>query len=244
VRTEGLISINSSGIEAVPLKKKSAGLAWLLSMIVPGAGHFYCGTKVRGALVLGFSFVAMLVFLKSIGGVAAGAADSAALASVAFIFLPIFYVFGFLDAYFTAREINRGIDPALVDNPRVACILNLLTGGWGYFYLGERVKGVCVFIAVGLGQRVVPALLGGRAEVEALVSVVALLVSAATAADAYRIARRSFEAQIAGIELTAETPPSRLLAPVPLGIAGVIVGLLSLMLLAGAVAAALGVGRA
>jgi len=49
--------------------------------------------------------------------------------------------FAFLDAYFTALEINSGAGE-LIDavNPRVAVVLNLLTAGLGYFYLGERTK--------------------------------------------------------------------------------------------------------
>jgi hypothetical protein len=54
----------------------------------------------------------------------------------------VLYVFSFLDAYYVAREINAGMD-SLVDsnNPRVATTLNLLTNGFGYWYLGERTKG-------------------------------------------------------------------------------------------------------
>ena len=55
-----------------------------------------------------------------------------------------------------ALEINRGKEPGPYQNPRVAAVLNLLTHGFGYFYLGERGKGLLVF----LGLRFVAAALG------------------------------------------------------------------------------------
>ena len=58
--------------------------AWLLSMMVPGLGHLYCGMKLRGALVLSFSLagmwafwssIATLVALLELAGLAAAALD-------------------------------------------------------------------------------------------------------------------------------------------------------------------------
>ena len=57
------------------------------------------------------------------------------------------WIFSFLDAYFTAAEINAGQDAQVdVQNPRVAVVLNLLTAGFGYFYLGERTKGLAILV--------------------------------------------------------------------------------------------------
>jgi len=244
MKTDGLISLTGQAAEFAPVKKKSAGLAWLLSMVLPGLGHFYCGLKLRGALVMGFSVAGMAVFWTSIAAQAAGRGSDQTVFGVAFLILPVLYVFGFLDAYFTAREINRGIDPTLVDNPRVASVLNLMTKGLGYFYLGERVKGLVVFFVLGFAQVVLPVMLGGGPILTNMVSLVAILLSVAMAIDAYRIGRRSFEAQIAGMDLHAEAPPSRLPAVVPLIAGGIVIGLLFLLIAAGMVAAALGGGRA
>ena len=123
-------------------------------------------------------------------------------------------------------------------------MLNLMTRGLGYFYLGERVKGLVVFVGVGLAQMLIPMMLGGAQTMVKAVSLVALLLSVAMAIDAYRIGRRSFEAQIAGMDLHAEAPPSRLPVAVPLIAGGIVIGLLVLIIAAGMVAAALGGGRA
>jgi hypothetical protein len=46
-------------------RHKSAGLAFLLSLIVPGAGQLYCGKSFRGGLTLGFSFLGLvLAFMR------------------------------------------------------------------------------------------------------------------------------------------------------------------------------------
>lgn len=45
---------------------------------------------------------------------------------------------------------TAGIDPFIAESPRVAAILNLLTRGFGYFYLGQRAAGFAVFIGFGI----------------------------------------------------------------------------------------------
>jgi hypothetical protein len=213
-------------------------------MVLPGLGHFYCGLRLRGALVMGFSVAGMAVFWRSIAAQAAGRGSDQTVLGAAFLILPVLYVFGFLDAYFTAREINRGIDPTLVDNPRVASVLNLMTRGFGYFYLGERVKGLVVFVGLGLAQMLMPIMLGGGPTVTNAVSFAAMALSFAMGIDAYRIGRRSFEAQVVGMDLHAEAPPSRLPVVVPLIAGGIVIGLLVLIIVAGMVATALGRGQA
>lgn len=244
MKTDDLISLASQAAEFGPVKRKSAGLAWLLSMVLPGLGHFYCGLKLRGALVMGFSVAGMAVFQTSIAAQAAGGGSDHALIGLALLIIPVLYVFGFVDAYFTAREINRGIDPTLVDNPRVASVLNLLTRGFGYFYLGERVKGLVVFVGVGLAQMLTPMLLGGGSTVTNAVSLAAMGLSIVMGIDAYRLGRRSFEQQISGMDQRAETPPSRLPAVVPVVAGGIVIGLLVLIIVVGIVARVADVGQA
>jgi hypothetical protein len=228
-----VISLSAAAAPAPAPKRKSAGLAWLLSMILPGLGHLYCGLKLRGGLVMGLSVAGMAVFWKSAAALAAGDRSQEWLMGLAIVYLPVLYLFGFLDAYFTAREINRGIDPALVDNPRVACTLNILTSGFGYFYLGERVKGIAVFVTMSFAQFALPALLGGSPAVVTASSLAAVVVAVALAADGYRIGRRSFNAQVAGLDLVADANPSHLPAAVPLAVGGAIAALFALILLAG-----------
>lgn len=243
MNTDDLISLTGPAAEIAPVRRKSAGLAWVLSMMLPGLGHLYCGVKLRGALVMGFSIAGMAVLLTSIAAQTAGRGSDQTALGAAFLVLPVLYVFGFLDAYFTAREINRGIDPTLVDNPRVASVLNLMTRGFGYFYLGERVKGLAVFVGLGLAQMLLPLALGGGPTVTNAVSLAAMALSLAIGIDAYRIGRRSFESQIADMDLHAEAPPSRLPVVVPLIAGGILIGLLVLTIVAGMVATALGGGQ-
>ncbi len=238
-----VISLYATAAPAPVPKRKSAGLAWLLSMVLPGLGHFYCGLKLRGALVMGFSVAGMAAFWMSIAAQATGRGFDQNVLGAAFLVLPVLYVFGFLDAYFTAREINRGIDPTLVDNPRVASVLNLMTRGLGYFYLGERVKGLVVFFVLGFAQVALPVMLGGGPTLTTVVSLVAILLSVAMTIDAYRIGRRSFNAQVAGLDLVADANPSHLPAAVPLAVGGAIAALFALILLAGMVATALAGGQ-
>jgi TM2 domain-containing membrane protein YozV len=219
MNTADLISIRVSDEPVPPPRQKSAGLAWLLSMVVPGAGHFYCGMALRGGVVLGFSVLGMAFLVGAIAQAARGGKPEEVTLGVAILGLPLLYIFGFLDAYFTAREISRGIDPSLVDNPRVACVLNLLTRGFGYFYLGERVKGIIVFVAIGVATTLMPMIVGGGPRAMGVLSVVTYAVLIVIGIDAYRIGERSFNAQVAGLELPPEPPPSHLPAVVPLMVA-------------------------
>ena len=245
MNSHDVIGIRGPAAEFATVKRKSAGLAWLLSMVLPGLGHVYCGLKLRGGLVMGFSLAGMWALVASFAAQLSGRASAdPSVWGAALLVLPVLYVFGFIDAYFTAREINRGIDASLVDNPRVAAVLNLLTRGFGYFYLGERVKGLVVFFVLGFAQMFLPALFGAGSTAANAVSLVAILLSIAMAIDAYRIGRRSFEAQTEGMDLAATGPPSRLPAAIPLVAGGVIIGLLAVLLLAGMVVAALGIGQA
>jgi TM2 domain-containing membrane protein YozV len=82
-------------------RHKSAGLALLLSLILPGAGQLYCGKSFRGGLTLGFSLVGMvLCFMR----------QQPTLQGEGILLVVVLWVFSFLDAYFTATEINSAQD--------------------------------------------------------------------------------------------------------------------------------------
>jgi hypothetical protein len=229
-----LISVaDAIATEPRPLTRKSAGLAWLMSLAVPGAGHFYVGLWVRGLLLLLPSIAGWALLVV---GLRSGGEASQAVVGTFLMMLPLLWVFGFFDAYLTVVERNRGIDPALVDNPRVAAMLNLLTSGFGYFYLGERTKGVVVFVVFGLLRRVEAVLQGPGGT---LLSTALLAAAVYLATDAYRLGRRSFDAQIASMDLPATPPPSRVPPAVPIAAAALVLLALALFLAAGFLMSAL-----
>lgn len=117
----------------------------------------------------------------------AGADGLAMLWGVLFRIAVFLYVFAFPDAYFTAREMTAGTDAFIAENPRVAAILNLLTHGFGYFYLGQRAAGFAVFIGLGILQQMILSSIKGDKEGGALFME---LILAGMAVHAYRIARK------------------------------------------------------
>jgi TM2 domain-containing membrane protein YozV len=142
-----------------------------MSLVFPGSGQIYCGKKQRGVPTF-------VIFLLAAFGVVALNTESVLWGVSLRCFLAI-YAFSFLDAYYTALEVNAEKDPPPYQNPRVAAALNLLTNGFGYFYLGERVKGLIVFMVM----RLLGFALGS---VQWLWEIIILCL----AADAYRIGRR------------------------------------------------------
>ncbi len=150
--------------------RKSPGIAWLISLFVPGSGQIYCGKSLRG--------ISTLVFSLLMAGGCLFLNPNSQWWGVSLRALIVLYGFSFLDAYYTAREFNSGKDPAPYQNPRVAAVLNLLTNGFGYFYLGQRAKGLIVFV----GMRVLGGLLAG-------IPWVWELILMAISVDAYRIGR-------------------------------------------------------
>jgi hypothetical protein len=131
------------------------------------------------------------------------------------------YVFAFLDAYFTAREMTAGTDAFISENPRVAAILNLLTRGFGYFYLGQRTAGFAVFIGLGFLQQII--LTGmkgvGKGE-EGGGALVMELLLAGLAIHAYQIGRKSEEEILATIQPAPQSTSIGGLPPaVPIGLA-------------------------
>lgn len=193
-------------------RHKSAGLALLLSLILPGAGQLYCGKSFRGGVTLCFSLVgAVLCFMRQQPNVQ----------GTGVLLVVVLWVFSFLDAYFTATEINSAED-AQVDaqNPRVAVTLNLLTAGFGYFYLGERAKGMAFFVGTQIVRFGVPRMTGYKG---GLVSVVLVAVQVMMGVDAYFIARRQLkEALGPPPEQPVPITTSRVPAFVPIGLACII----------------------
>jgi len=160
---------------------KSAGRAFVLSLLVPGAGQFYCGKTGRGWITLGFWLLGLICAFSTREGVK----------GTGIMLVTVLWIFSFLDAYFTAIEINRGQDVQVdVQNPRVAVTLNLLTAGFGYFYLGERTKGTVIFVVTQVLRFGLPRLTGYAGGV---VSLALLVVQMLMGADAYRIARTQLQ---------------------------------------------------
>lgn len=180
---------------------KNPAIAFLLSLVVPGAGQIYCGKTSRGVWTLAIFFpgLAATVYLTS----QLGHPALASLWGITFRVTLFLYIFGFLDAFFTAREMTAGTDAFIAESPRVAAILNLLTRGFGYFYLGKRKLGFLIFIALAVFQGSVmqemnmdESSVGGGSVLE--------LVQIGLAADAYRIAREREKQILATIQLSSQ----------------------------------------
>ncbi len=222
------------GSAPTPVKTKSPGLAFLFSLVLPGAGQLYCGKHVRGGWTLFFSVVSLIGtgFLLSIEG-----SETEAILGI-FLRTGIFlYVFAFLDAFFTAREINDGTDIHIVENPRVAAILNLVTRGFGYFYIGEKKKGVIIFILMGILSRVSMRMDDSTLAIG--LEIVLEVIMAALAADAYRLASKLNQERMAAQPSWQQPlqPETGLPSAVPLAFGGLFAlsyaGLLTLGLLYG-----------
>jgi hypothetical protein len=190
---------------------KSAGLAFAMSLLVPGSGQIYCGKTARGAVTLGFTLLGLVLCL----------AGDPNMRGVGITLVLVLWIFSFLDAYFTAGEINAGEDAQVdVQNPRVAVTLNLLTAGFGYFYLGERTKGLAIFVGMQVARFTLPRVAGYFG---GIITLVLLLLQVLMAADAYRIARAQLkEALGPRPEGSAAPTPSRLPAFVPIALACVV----------------------
>jgi TM2 domain-containing membrane protein YozV len=222
------IGLSLGGSTYVPASKptfaaqpvpRNAALAFSLSLLLPGLGQFYCRKNSRGAWTLGFfliSFSLTIWLTPMLGGEAAAAI---ALGWGVLLRVAVFlYGFAFLDAYFTAREMTAGTDPFIAESPRIAAILNLLTRGFGYFYLGQRAAGFAVFIGLGVFQRtILDSVTAGN---ESVAPLAMEFVLAGLGIHAYSIARKREKEILA----TIEPPPqlaatTNLPAAVPVGLA-------------------------
>ena len=189
-------------------RHKSAGRAFALSLLLPGLGQFYCGKNGRGVMTLAFWLLGLIFCF---------ARPSTAVVGEALVVMLTLWIFSFLDAYFTAIEINRGQDD-LVDeqNPRVAVTLNLLTAGFGYFYLGEQFKGLFLFVAIQVARFTLPT----RGFWGISIGLMLVGVQLVVALDAYQIARRKVkEALGAEPVVAASASASRLPVQVPVVLA-------------------------
>ena len=94
------------------------------------------------------------------------------------------------------------------NNPRIAAMLNLLTAGFGYFYLGSRTKGIVWFIL----SRAMFAVANTKSAVLQVIAEVACVV---VALDAFRIARnQQREAFPPESTATFDNSPQRGLSPI------------------------------
>lgn len=164
-----------------PTIPKSATRAFLMSLVLPGIGQVYAKRQTAGWGTCAFF---TLFFLVSIGALIQGKVETAG----ASIFCAIsLYIFGFLDAYFAALEYNQGISSYLIgSNPRIACVLNFLTNGIGYFYLGDRGKGLLMFLGFAIVRQMFLRATGNSHWVNNLW----IILQAVLAYDAYRVARK------------------------------------------------------
>jgi hypothetical protein len=135
-------SLFSAPATVVERPEKSLATAFVLSLLLPGAGHIYCGKTSTGVWTMFWFLTGFLVTTL----LAVSRVPQLAIVPALIWAVPI-YIFAFLDAVLTTREANEGRDLPAHGNPRIAAILNLLTTGLGYFYLGERKLGLIVFLA-------------------------------------------------------------------------------------------------
>ena len=157
-----------------PEKRRSPFLALFVSFLFPGLGHIYLRFWRQASWIIGFELLSLLMI---VGG-------SGQLHALAIIAAPSLYLFAIVDAYFSAREWNAGVTGWMTRaNPRTTAVLNLLTKGFGYFYLGDRAKGIVCFLAMSAIQA---ALLRYT---NVWTQVLAVSLQVAVALDGYRVAR-------------------------------------------------------
>jgi hypothetical protein len=195
---------------------KSPLVAFLLSLVFPGAGQIYCGKTSHGlwTLAIFLPALALTVYFTLRLGSPEGREDLFFWGILLRITL-FLYVFAFLDASLTAREMTAGTDAFIAESPRVATILNLLTRGFGYFYLGQRNLGFAVFFGLMLFQAPLAKTAAGGLVIE--------LILAAMGAHAYSMARQSERQILATVRLPAEPASSNgLPLAVPIGLAAVL----------------------
>jgi TM2 domain-containing membrane protein YozV len=221
--------LNLGGSTYVPASKptfaaqpvpRNAALAFFLSLLLPGLGQFYCRKNSRAAWTMGLFLISLSVTIWLTPTLASEPA-TALIWGVLLRFAVFLYVFAFLDAYFTAREMTAGTDPFIAENPRVAAILNLLTRGFGYFYLGQRAAGFAVFIGLGIFQQVILRGIGAGNETAGPLVIEFLL--AALGIHAYVIAHKREKEILATIEPPPQPVPQSGLPPaVPVGLASLL----------------------
>ncbi len=163
-----------------PEKRRSPLVATLWSLLFPGLGHLYLGFLRHACWIIGFELLSLLVVIYGNGGLHAGP----------LLTVPALYLFAIIDAYFSAREWNAGVTEWMTGaNPRVTAILNLLTKGFGYFYLGDRAKGVVCFLAMSVAQALL------LLHTNVWTGILGISMQVAVGVDGYRVARERLLAQ-------------------------------------------------
>ncbi|HYL63578.1 MAG TPA: hypothetical protein VE077_13250 [Candidatus Methylomirabilis sp.] len=198
---------------------RNPALAFLLSLLLPGLGQFYCRKNSRGIWTLSFFLFSLVATILLTPLLAGENGDVAFLGWGIVLRAAVFlYGFAFLDAYFTAREMSAGTDPFIAESPRIAAILNLLTRGFGYFYLGQRALGFAVFLGLGLFQQMI--LNAFTAGNKAAAPLFMEFLLAVLGVHAYEIARKREKEILATIEPPSQpAAASGLPAAVPVGLA-------------------------
>lgn len=99
--------------------------------------------------------------------------------------------------------------------------LNLLTAGFGYFYLGERTKGIALFAVTQATRLLLPKMAGFAG---GFINLVLLVVQVLMGVDAYRIAHRQLKEALGPqpVPVPGAAPDSHLPMQVPLALAGVL----------------------
>ena len=201
---------------------KSPGKAFLLSLLLPGAGQIYCGKTKRGIWTMVFSVIPLILLVYLFLNPNLGTIDDNLLGLLLLLFAA-FYPFAFLDSFYTAREINRGLDYPGAPSPRVAALLNFVTNGFGYVYVGERKKGILLFFLLGAVSRIADAI--PYPVINYSVTMILFGVASLMAWDAHRLAKREIErlADAPANTPTAIDQTEGLSAAIPLGLAGLFV---------------------
>ena len=219
--TSSYVPASSPTFAPQPVPRTPA-VAFALSLLLPGLGQFYCGKKSRGTWTMIFFLISLCVTIWITPMLAGESGSAIALVWGVLLRIALFlYAFAFLDAYFTAREMTAGTDPFIAENPRVAAILNLLTRGFGYFYLGQRTAGFAVFVGLGIFQRVI--LSGITQGNETVAPLLIEVLLAGLAIHAYKIARQREREILATIQPPPQFSAIGGLPPaVPVGLAGLL----------------------
>jgi hypothetical protein len=175
---------------------RSPFVAFFLSLVFPGAGQIYCGKTSRGLWILGIVLPALVITVYLTLQLGSPEGKEGMFFWGILLRITLFlYVFAFLDAFFTAREMTAGTDAFIAESPRVAAILNLLTRGFGYFYLGQRKLGFAVFFGLMFFSAPLAMTAAGNLVME--------FILAALGAHAYSIARQTEKSILATVELPA-----------------------------------------
>jgi hypothetical protein len=152
------------------------GNGYLLSLLWPGWGHWRAGRRVRAVWTAG---MCLLLWAILAAGMLCGLP---VLTMNAAFTLPALYLFAIADVR------HAGGDDA-GRNPRIAALLNYTTKGFGYFYLGKRLRWMAALAALLLVQ----ALLVRGVVAEPWGMALALGLQLGIAADGYRLAQAGGE---------------------------------------------------